>query len=251
MLRHTLQFYKFERSKAPWAGDDGIALIPARSGAPPPRRVAARPGGAAVRTGLAAGAVLPAGHRRLRLRRRAEEARGPTAPGGPPDRRPAPPHRAADLWRVSGCCYNRELPGWVARNPKTSRSMENIRDSVGMGLRKGFTPMLSALHKLGVTPNQVTIAGTVLNAGAAVLVVSDHLIWAGILVLVAGLLRHARRLSRPPGQEGHALRRLPRFHARPGLGGGRAGGHRLLPGQPGRAPSTRPSWCSPFLAASW
>jgi predicted PurR-regulated permease PerM len=39
MLRHTLQFYKFERSKAPWAADDGIALIPARSGGPPPRRV--------------------------------------------------------------------------------------------------------------------------------------------------------------------------------------------------------------------
>jgi predicted PurR-regulated permease PerM len=39
MLRHTLHFYQFERSKAPWAGDDGIALIPARSGAPPPRRV--------------------------------------------------------------------------------------------------------------------------------------------------------------------------------------------------------------------
>jgi predicted PurR-regulated permease PerM len=39
MLRHTLQFYKFDPSKAPWAMDDGIALIPARSGAPPPRRV--------------------------------------------------------------------------------------------------------------------------------------------------------------------------------------------------------------------
>ena len=39
MVRHTLQFYQFERSKAPWAADDGIALIPARSGAPPPRRV--------------------------------------------------------------------------------------------------------------------------------------------------------------------------------------------------------------------
>jgi predicted PurR-regulated permease PerM len=39
MLRHTLQFYRFDRSKAPWAMDDGIALIPARSGAPPPRRV--------------------------------------------------------------------------------------------------------------------------------------------------------------------------------------------------------------------
>lgn len=65
--------------------------------------------------------------------------------------------------------------------------MENIRDSVGSGLRKGFTPFLSALHKIGVTPNSVTVAGTVLNAGVAVLVVFDHLIYAGILILVAGL----------------------------------------------------------------
>ncbi len=39
LLRHTLTFYDFRLSRAPWAGDDGIALIPARSGAPPPRRV--------------------------------------------------------------------------------------------------------------------------------------------------------------------------------------------------------------------
>ena len=39
MLKHTLTFYEFKFSRAPWAGDDGIALIPARSGAPPPRRV--------------------------------------------------------------------------------------------------------------------------------------------------------------------------------------------------------------------
>lgn len=39
LLKHTLTFYQFRMSKAPWAGDDGIALIPARSGAPPPRRV--------------------------------------------------------------------------------------------------------------------------------------------------------------------------------------------------------------------
>jgi predicted PurR-regulated permease PerM len=39
MLKHTLTFYEFKLSKAPWAGDDGIALIPARSGTPPPRRV--------------------------------------------------------------------------------------------------------------------------------------------------------------------------------------------------------------------
>ena len=65
--------------------------------------------------------------------------------------------------------------------------MENIRDSFGVGLRRGFKPILFTLHKLGVTPNQVTVVGTVLNAGVAVLVIFDHLIWAGILLLVAGL----------------------------------------------------------------
>lgn len=39
MLRHTLTFYEFRMSRAPWAGDDGIVLIPAKSGVPPPRRV--------------------------------------------------------------------------------------------------------------------------------------------------------------------------------------------------------------------
>lgn len=39
MLKHTLTFYEFKMSRAPWAGDDGIALIPAKSAAPPPRMV--------------------------------------------------------------------------------------------------------------------------------------------------------------------------------------------------------------------
>jgi predicted PurR-regulated permease PerM len=39
MLKHTLTYYDFKMSRAPWAGDDGIVVIPARSGAPPPRRV--------------------------------------------------------------------------------------------------------------------------------------------------------------------------------------------------------------------
>lgn len=65
--------------------------------------------------------------------------------------------------------------------------MENIRDSVGIRVRKGFTPVISTLHRLGVTPNQVTVAGTLLNAGVAVLIVFDHLIWAGVVVIVAGI----------------------------------------------------------------
>lgn len=46
--------------------------------------------------------------------------------------------------------------------------------------------MLAALRWLRVTPNEVTIAGTVLNVAAAALVVADHLIYAGIVFLVAG-----------------------------------------------------------------
>jgi len=65
--------------------------------------------------------------------------------------------------------------------------MENIRDSFGIRLRRGFTPVISTLHRLGVTPNQVTVVGTLLNAGVAALIVTDHLIWAGVLVLVAGI----------------------------------------------------------------
>jgi CDP-diacylglycerol---glycerol-3-phosphate 3-phosphatidyltransferase len=64
--------------------------------------------------------------------------------------------------------------------------METIREFFGIQLRRGFTPLLSALQRLGITPNQVTIAGTVLNVGAAALVVADHLIYAGIVFLVAG-----------------------------------------------------------------
>jgi CDP-diacylglycerol--glycerol-3-phosphate 3-phosphatidyltransferase len=65
--------------------------------------------------------------------------------------------------------------------------MENIRDSFGIRLRKGFTPFISTLHRLGVTPNQITVVGTILNAGVAILIIADHLIWAGVLVLVAGI----------------------------------------------------------------
>ena len=64
--------------------------------------------------------------------------------------------------------------------------MENIREFLGIRLRRGFVPMLSALQWLKVTPNQVTIAGTVLNVAAAALVATDHLIYAGIVFLVAG-----------------------------------------------------------------
>jgi CDP-diacylglycerol---glycerol-3-phosphate 3-phosphatidyltransferase len=64
--------------------------------------------------------------------------------------------------------------------------MENIREFFGVQLRRGFMPMLSALRWLRITPNQVTVAGTVLNLAAAALVIAEHLIYAGIVFLVAG-----------------------------------------------------------------
>jgi len=64
--------------------------------------------------------------------------------------------------------------------------METIREFFGIQLRRGFTPVLSALQWLKITPNQVTIAGTVINVAAAALVVTDHLIYAGMVFLVAG-----------------------------------------------------------------
>lgn len=64
--------------------------------------------------------------------------------------------------------------------------MEHIRDFFGVQLRRGFTPLLTALERLRISPNQVTIAGTVLNVVAAILVVANHLIYAGIIFLAAG-----------------------------------------------------------------
>jgi CDP-diacylglycerol--glycerol-3-phosphate 3-phosphatidyltransferase len=70
--------------------------------------------------------------------------------------------------------------------------MEKIREFFGIQLRRCFLPLLAALRWLKITPNQVTIAGTVLNLAAGALVVayglSHHLIWAGVVFVVAGLM---------------------------------------------------------------
>ena len=68
--------------------------------------------------------------------------------------------------------------------------METIRDFFGIQLRRSFTPLLSVLRWLRITPNQVTVSGTVLNMAAAGLViatpVAHHLIYAGVVFLIAG-----------------------------------------------------------------
>lgn len=64
--------------------------------------------------------------------------------------------------------------------------MENIREFLGTQLRRVFKPMTRALQRLKITPNQVTVAGTVLTVAAAALVATNHLIIAGIVFLAAG-----------------------------------------------------------------
>ena len=51
-----------------------------------------------------------------------------------------------------------------------------------------FRPIAGLLARSRISPNQVSIAGAILNLGSAVLVVNDALVTAGIVYLVAGTL---------------------------------------------------------------
>ena len=44
------------------------------------------------------------------------------------------------------------------------------------------------MQRLGVTPNQISIVGFLVNVGAAVLVLFDYYIWAASVFILAGLL---------------------------------------------------------------
>jgi CDP-diacylglycerol---glycerol-3-phosphate 3-phosphatidyltransferase len=62
----------------------------------------------------------------------------------------------------------------------------NIRDFFGVWMRRAFDPLTHGLQRLHVTPNQITVVGTVLNVAAAVLVAADRYVAAGVVFLVAG-----------------------------------------------------------------
>lgn len=53
-------------------------------------------------------------------------------------------------------------------------------------MRRFFGPLTHGLQRLHVTPNQVTVAGTLLNAVAAGLVFANRLVAAGVVFLAAG-----------------------------------------------------------------
>ena len=66
--------------------------------------------------------------------------------------------------------------------------MERIREFLGKWVRRGFTPLLAAMERLGITPNHITVVAFLINLGAAVLVVFNQYIWAASIFIAASLL---------------------------------------------------------------
>ncbi len=64
--------------------------------------------------------------------------------------------------------------------------IEGIREFLGIQLRKALGPLTRGLAKLKITPNQITVVGTLLNLVAAVLVIVEQLIAAGVVFIIAG-----------------------------------------------------------------
>ena len=66
--------------------------------------------------------------------------------------------------------------------------MEQLRHALQHRLELVLAPVAAMLYRLGASANQVSVAGFVLNVGAAALVVAGHLVPAGALYLFAGML---------------------------------------------------------------
>ena len=77
-------------------------------------------------------------------------------------------------------------PTGGARRPPPG--MEALRRALQQWLEKMLAPVAAMLQRLGASADQVSVAGFLLNVGAAALVVTGHLVAAGILYLVAGVL---------------------------------------------------------------
>ena len=67
-------------------------------------------------------------------------------------------------------------------------TMENIRDTIQRALEVVLTPVARLLLRLGTTPNQISIAGVMLNGVTAGLIVAGEFAAAGCVYLIAGCL---------------------------------------------------------------
>jgi CDP-diacylglycerol--glycerol-3-phosphate 3-phosphatidyltransferase len=66
--------------------------------------------------------------------------------------------------------------------------MEQVRDFIHRRLIVALTPLARGLLRLNVKPNQVSVSGLLLNLATAGLIVTDHLVLAGVAYLAAGTL---------------------------------------------------------------
>ncbi len=66
--------------------------------------------------------------------------------------------------------------------------MEQIRNTAQQFLEVILTPVAGLLLRLGITPNQVSVAGVMLNVVTAGLIVAEQFVVAGCVYLVAGSL---------------------------------------------------------------
>lgn len=64
--------------------------------------------------------------------------------------------------------------------------MEAVRESLKALLDAAFRPVAQALLWCGITPNQVSLMGILLNLVTAALIVADHFVTAGLMYLLAG-----------------------------------------------------------------
>ena len=78
-----------------------------------------------------------------------------------------------------------ERDGLVAGPAPT---MEQLRRVILGWLEIALAPVAKGIYCLGVSPNQVSVCGFVLNVVTAWLIASDHLVAAGVLYLIAGTL---------------------------------------------------------------
>ena len=77
-------------------------------------------------------------------------------------------------------------PGSGGRKPVPD--LEQLRQALQHRFERALTPLAGLLHRLGVSADQISVTGFVLNAAAAALVITGDLVAAGALYLLAGLL---------------------------------------------------------------
>lgn len=71
---------------------------------------------------------------------------------------------------------------------ESAPAMEQFRDFAHQQLVYVLTPFARLLMRLGITPNQVSVSGLVLNIVASGLIASGQLVWGGVVFLIAGAL---------------------------------------------------------------